>query len=388
MPVSTNLPKFAEIQVNQMIIKQVENSKGLREFVDFQFRHYRNDRFWVPPLRKDELNILSRDKNPAYAFCEGRFWIASDSSGKSIGRIGAVINKNYNEKTGRKYGRITRIEFVDDPEVSSQLFNTAESWLRDYGMELVHGPLGFTNIDGQGLLIEGFDYLPSVASVHNKSYYKDHFEKNGYAKENDWVEFRLTLAESIPEKAIRLAEVIKKRFGLEVIHFSNTSELTDVSKQIFSLMNKAFDELPYVVPFSDELSEFYIRKYFRVLNPEFVKVIKKEDKILAFILGMPSLSEAMQKANGRLFPFGIKHIMKAIRKPSVVDLMLTGVDPEYQAMGLPAILIAELQQVMIRYGVMQVETTGIFESNQKAIQHWKNYENIQHKRRRCYIKEL
>ncbi|MBN1338957.1 MAG: GNAT family N-acetyltransferase, partial [Bacteroidales bacterium] len=294
----------------------------------------------------------------------------------------------YNEKTGRKLGRITRMEFMDDEEISTKLFLTAESWLREKGMESVHGPLGFTNIDSQGLLIEGFEYLPSIASVYNKPYYGRHFENNGYLKENDWVEFRLTLAGSIPEKAMRLAEVIKKRFGLEVFHFARTEDLTRMAPDVFSLMNKAFSELPYVAPFSGELSGFYIKKYFRILNPDFVVVIKKDGVILAFILGMPSLSRAMQKANGKLFPFGIRHIMKAIRKPEVIDLMLTGVDPEYQAMGLPAILIAELQQVMIRYGVRQVETTGIFESNQKAIQHWKNYEHVQHKRRRCYIKEL
>lgn len=367
--------------------REVTGKKDLKKFVDFQFDLYKGDPFWVPPLKQDELRILDPGVNPAYKFCDGKFWIA-EKNGRMVGRIGGLINHRYNEKAGLKIGRITRMEFEDDPAVSSGLFEKVEEWLKNNGMSAVHGPLGFTNIDNQGLLIEGFGYLPSIASVHNKPYYRKHFEDFGFGKENDWIEFQLKLGEEIPEKAIRLADVIRKRFNLEIVHFSNPSEMKAAGQDVFRLLNKAFGDLPYVTPFDPELTQFYLDKYFKVLNPEFAVVIRKDGEIRAFILGMPSLSRAMQKANGRLFPFGLFHIMRAIRKPKVMDLLLTGVDPEYQAMGLPAILIAELQKSMMKHKVRLVETTGIFESNQKAIQHWKNYDHIQHKRRRCFVKDL
>ncbi|MBN3035641.1 MAG: GNAT family N-acetyltransferase [Bacteroidales bacterium] len=379
-----NQPAFGKMSLQ---IREVIDNKGHREFVAFPYKHYRNDINWVPPMRGDELKMISPAHNPAYAFCEGKFWLAYNN-GQCVGRIGAIINHEYNRKRGEKKGRFSRVEFIDDPGVSALLLGTAEKWLREQGMEAIHGPLGFTNLDNQGLLIEGFEYLPSVASTHNHPWYARHLERLGYDKENDWVEFRLFLAKEIPDKALRLAEVIRTRFGLEVVHFTKPAEMRPYGPEVFRLLNKAFSELPYVVPFSDEMIRFYISKYFNLLNPHFVKLILKDGRLLAFILGLPSLSEAMQKAGGRLFPFGVFHLYKAMRNPKVVDLLLTGVDPEYQHMGLPAILITELQKVMMEHRISHVETTGMFETNQKAIQHWKNYEHIQHKRRRCFVKQL
>ncbi len=255
------------------------------------------------------------------------------------------------------------------------------------GMEAVHGPLGFTNFDNQGLLIDGFDYLPSIASVMHFPYYQKHVEALGYDKEIDWVEFRLKI-EAVPEKAARLAEIIKKRNNLEVIHFKDKSDFHKYLKEVFHLLNDAFAELPFVTKFSDEMIDFSTKKYIEVLVPKYVKVIKKDGVMVAFIVGLPSLSKAMQKANGSLYPLGFTHILKALKNPEEMDLLLTGVDPHYQKMGLPAILINELQKSMIENGVKWVETTGMFETNLKGATHWKNYEHIQHKRRRCFIKDL
>ena len=367
-------------------IREVVSNKNIKQFVDFPYKLYKNNPYWVPPIKKEEAKQLKPNENPAFDFCDAKFWLAF-KQGKVVGRIAAIINHDYNKIIGRKMGRMSRLEFIDDPEVSEKLLQTAENFLKEKGMEAVHGPLGFTNFDNQGLLIEGFEYIPSIASVMHFPYFQKHIEQRGYKKENDWIEFRLKI-EEVPEKATRLANIIAKRNNLELVSFKEKSELKIYLKEIFELLNDAFEELPYVAPFSGKMIEYSAKKYLDVLQPKYIFVIKKEGKILAFIVGMPSLSKAMQKVNGKLFPFGFIHIRNALKKPSVMDLLLTGVDPNYQKLGLPAILISELQKQMIANGVEYVETTGMFESNTKGITTWKNYDHVQHKRRRCYIKEL
>jgi len=367
-------------------IKEVVTKKDRKEFVDFQFDLYKGNNMWIPPMKKDEIKALTPDTNPAFDFCDAKFWTAWKNS-NCVGRIGAIINKDYNKKTGVKMGRFTRFEVIEDKDVCRKLFETAENWIKEQGMAGVHGPLGFTNLDNQGLLIEGFNYLPSIASVFHYPYMQKLIEDRGYIKENDWVEYRLKVDE-IPDKALRLVDIIKKRNKLEVIHFKEKSEMKLYLNDVFHLLNRAFDELPYVAPFSDKLIESATKKYVDVLQPKYITVIKKDGVMVAFIVGMPSLSKAMQKARGKLFPFGFMHIMKALKNPEVMDLLLTGVDPHYQKLGLPAILISELQGSMIENGVKYVETTGMFETNLKGVTTWKNYEHIQHKRRRCFVKKL
>lgn len=367
-------------------IREVISAKDIKQFVSFPYHLYKNNAYWIPPIKADEIKQLKPETNSAFSFCNAKFWMAWQD-GRCVGRIAAIINHLYNEKIGRKMGRISRVEFIDDPEVSQLLFETAENWLREQGMEAVHGPLGFTNIDNQGLLIEGFEYLPSQASVMHFPYYQKHFEALGYVKETDWVEFRLKI-EEIPEKATRLANIIKKRNGLEVIHLSSKKQIRQYIHQAFELLNVAFAELPYVAPFSNEMIDFVAKKYASVLQPKYTVMIFKEGIMIGFIVGLPSLSKALQKARGHLFPFGFLYILKALKNPEEMDLLLTGVDPHYQKMGLPAILISELQKSMLENGVKYVETTGMFESNVKGATHWKNYDHIQHKRRRCFLKTL
>jgi len=364
-------------------IVQVKTTQTFKDFVNIQFDIYKGNDFWVPPIKKDEIKALKGEFNPAFRFCKAIFWVAYKNK-KPVGRIGAIINDKYNEKTGEKTGRFSRAEFIDDQEVSKKLFATAQSWLK----EQVEGPLGFTNLDHQGMLIEGFDHLPSAASEYHLPYYKEHLEKMGFEKKIDWIEFRLFL-EGIPEKAKRVSEIIKTRNGLTVKSFAKSSELQPYAVRLFEILNEAFKELFSVVQLDNEMINYYVKRYLMLLNPEFVKLIfDKDDNLVAFIIGLPSLSEGLQKAKGSLFPFGWYHINKALKHPKVVDLMLTGILPDYQGKGVAAILINELQTVMEKYGVTEVETTGIFETNQKAIQNWKNYEHIQHKRKRCWKKAL
>lgn len=369
-----------------VLIKEVKTKSDIKQFVNFQFELYKNNKFWVPPIKAAERKSLMPD-NPAFDFCDARFFLAYKND-KCVGRIGAIINKSYNEKVKQKFGRINRIEFIDDYEVSETLINTAIEWFREQKMEYVHGPLGFTNLDTQGLLIEGFDYLPSIASVYHLPYYKDHFEKFGFEKENDWVEFRLTITEEPFNKAKRGAEIVKKRFGVQVINFTSRAELKPYGTKMFEILNDAFQFLPYVSPLNDKMIKLYSNKYFSILNPRFIKIVIKDDNPIGFFVGLPSLSKAMQKAKGSLFPFGFIHVLKALKKPETIDMLLTGVLQDFQNAGIAVILISELQNEMIKAGITTLETTGIFETNQNVITNWKNYEHIQHRRRRCYVKKI
>lgn len=369
-------------------IIECNTTADLKKFADFPYTLYKGNAYWVPPVKEQELSSLQPESNPALRQLVTSFWIAI-KDGKVAGRTGAVINEADNSRNGTKLCRLTRTEFIDDKEVSSALLQVAENWARQKGMEAIHGPLGFTNLDHQGVLVEGFDHLPSIASEYHLPYYQHHFAAAGYEKEMDWVEFRLKLDKEIPEKALKMNEMIQKRYQLKVVHFKTTAELRAYAAKIFLLLNVAFNSLFSFVPLDDDTQKFYTKKYFRLLNPSFVKAVEdKENNTVGFIVSLPSMSRALQQAKGKLFPFGWYYIKQALKKPKVVDLLLTGIHPEWQAQGVSAILITELQKVMQQNGVEQVETTGILETNDKAINHWKNYENIQHKRKRCYMKKL
>jgi hypothetical protein len=375
-------------------IKEVKTKADAKQFVNVQFDIYKGNKFWVPPLKAGEIKSLFPETNPAFEFCKAKFWLAFKDArpdepfgrGKCVGRIGCIINEEYNKKTGEKMARFSRLDFFDDAEVIAQLISTAEKWAKEQGMIGIHGPLGFANLDTQGMLVEGFDHLQSIGSVYHHPYYHQQLEKLGYTKEIDWVEFRLTVGQVPFEKANRGAALIQKRYGIEVLHFKKMTELLPYSDTLFKILNDAFSELPYVTGFTPKMMEFYKEKYIKLLNPEFVKMVILKGEPVGFIVGLPSLSEAMQKAKGKLFPFGFLHILKALKGKDVMDQMLTGVKKEVMSTGAGVILMAEIQKEMLSKGMKYIETTGIFETNQNAISNWKNYENIQHKRKRCYIK--
>ncbi len=368
-------------------IVEVSNKKLLQEFVDFPFQLYKGNRFWVPPIKKDEMKQWDASQNPAFKYSEVKLWLAY-KDGKVAGRIAAIINRKYNEKVKEDYGRFSRIEFIDDPEVSRLLLSTAEQWLQSRGMTKIHGPLGFTNLDTQGMLIEGFDYLQCIASVYHLPYYKEHLAALGYAKENDWIEFQLKLTDDVVKKGDRGAKLLKRRFGYEVVRFASKKEMMQYAGKVFDILNEAFAKLPYVIPLDDEMKKLYEEKYFQMLDHRFVFFVKDKERIVGFVIGIPSLSKALQKANGSLYPFGIVHIMKAFKNIEIMDLTLTGVDPEYQAKGVAVLLFDAMHKALRENNISTMETTGIFETNHNVINNWKSYQHIQHKRRRCFVKSL
>ncbi|WP_066633260.1 hypothetical protein [Labilibacter marinus] len=367
-------------------IVEVLNQSQRKKFVDFPYQLYKSNKYWVPPMKGDELGAITPEKNPAYDFCRAKFWLAYQD-GKIVGRIGAIVNDLWIDKIGEKIGRITRIEFIDNFEVVKSLFEVAENWLNEQGMVGVMGPLGFSNLDHSGVLIEGFDRIPCMASDYHWDYYQGHIEKLGYVKERDWLEFRITFPDEMPAKALKVAEMIKKRYGLKILNFNKSSELEPYREMIFKVFNDAFVGLFGTFRLPDRLVKFYIDKFFPAINPRFVKVmLDKEDQLAGFLVALPSLSEALQKAKGKLLPFGWWHLKKALEKPKEMDLMLTGVKPELQKMGGVSLLMNELWNTANDAGIKFVETTGMLEDNKVAIQLWKSFDHIQHKRKRCYKK--
>lgn len=365
---------------------EVNNEAQIKEFALLPYKLYKGNEFWVPPLLKGEINSITPGKNKMAEGCSRKFWIAQ-KDGETVGRIGAIVHHRYNEKTGQKVGRFTRPEFIDDAEVVDKLFEAAEKWLSEQGMEAFSGPLGFSNIDTQGLLVEGFDQLASIASVYHLPYYKDHIERLGYEKLEDWVEFNLFIDE-VPEKAERMFEMIQKRYGLRVESLKKSEQIEEYAHEIFHLLNKSFDDLFSFVEFNDCMIDEIVESYKPVINPKLVHLVFNSDnKIVGFIIPVPSLSRSMQKANGKLSLKSMLSIKYSRTHNDIVDLFLTGVDPEYQSKGVAGLLIAATQKVMLKYGMTTVDTTGMLETNQKAIQHWKNYRHVQNKRKRCYIKK-
>ncbi len=370
-----------------LLIFTVGNKKRQKDFVNLPFEIYKNNPYWVPPLKLDEKKSMNARQNPALRYCDAEYWVAY-RDGKAVGRICAIVNHRYNEKAGKKLGRFFKLEFFEDEEAFKLLMDTAVSWLRQKGMTQVHGPLGFTNLDTQGLLVEGFEYLPSIASVYHLPYYQKYIDKYGFKKEIDWIEFRLHIGKKAVEKSNRGAEMLKKRYGFELLTFNKIKEVLPYAKDLFRVLNTAFEKLPFVSPIDEEMQELYTKKYLKSINPHYVFFVKKGEEVVGFMLTVPSCSEAMQKANGRLFPFGFYYLLKAIKHPKVIDFFLTGVKPQYEKQGVAILLYAAVQNQMIKDGIDTIETTGIFETNQHAISNWKNFDHIQHKRRRCYIKEI
>ncbi len=371
-----------------VILRPVESARGLREFVRFPYRLYRGHPYWVPPLVKDALGTLDRKSNPAFEYCETALWTA-EKNGRTAGRIAAIINHKFIEIWKAKTAAFGWFDIVDDPDVSSALLQRAETWARERGMTSIHGPMGLTNFDHQGLLIEGFEELPTIASAYNYAYYLPHLEACGYSKEIDYLEFEVKPPDRIPEKALRIADVVMKRKGIRLVKARKKKELLAYAPAVFDLINRAYSQLFAYIPLNNRQIEYYTRQYFPFLQPEYVSLlIDRSDRLVGFQITMPSLSLAMQKARGHLLPFGWIPILRALRKPEVLDLYLVGILPEYQNQGLNAVFMVDLNRTSIARGIRMAETNSELEDNTKVQGFWKHYDARQHKRKRVVKKTL
>ena len=372
-------------------IKKVETSKELKQFIRFNYEMYKDNPYSVPDLYDDMLNTFSRDKNAAFEFCEADYFMAY-KDGKPVGRVAAIMNNRANETWNKKEVRFGWIDFIDDAEVSDALLKTVEAWGKERGATEIVGPLGFTDFDAEGMLVEGFDQLSTMATIYNYPYYPEHMVKHGYEKDADWVEFKIYIPDAIPDKHKRISEIIMRKYGLKIVKCTSTKDINKYGQAIFDLMNEAYSQLYGYSALSPRQIQQYIKMFLPILDLRMVTlVVDSEDQVIAAGISMPSLSEALQKAKGRLLPFGWYHLLKVIflkKYPKVLDLLLVAVKPEYQNKGVNALLFYDLIPVYQNIGFEYAESNPELEVNNKVQAQWDYFKTVQHKRRRAYKKEI
>lgn len=373
-------------------IKRIDAGKSseLKRFVKFGISLYKGNTCYVPPLIVDEVATLNQQKNPAFDFCSSAYFMAY-RSGRPVGRIAAIINRAVNERTGSRTARFGYVDFIDDAEVSAALFAAAEDWARQQGMTDIVGPLGFTDMDPEGMLVEGFDQIGTMATIYNHPYYPRHVEALGYTKATDWVEFRVTVPDKVPEKYARIGELIKRKYNLSTPKYTSAKKVVkEYGQEVFKVINEAYDQIYGYSPLTPRQIDQYVAQYIPMLRLELLSLIVDQDKKLVGVgIAMPSMSKALIRSRGRLFPFGWIHLLRALKGHNdVVDLLLVAVKPEYQSKGVNALLFTDLLPYFIRNGYKYAESNHELEDNQRVQQQWQYFDYVQNKRRRAYTKKL
>lgn len=362
----------------------------LTKFVQFGIDHYKGNKYFVPPLIMDDINTLLPDKNPAFDFCEAQSFMAYRDD-KPVGRITGIINKTVNERTGDPAVRFGFIEFIDDDEVVDALMDAVENWGRERGMKTIVGPLGFTDLDHEGMLTYGYEEIGTMATIYNYDYYPRQMERRGMEKEAEWVEFRIAVPDKVPEKIARVGDIVKRRFGLSVPKLTSKKHLKEkYGHALFQLINEAYDELYGFSPLTDRQIDHYIEQYLGILDLRDVCVIvDKDEKLVGVGISIPSFSKALQKSGGKLFPFGWWHLLKAMKgKNEVVDLLLVAIKKEYQSKGVNALLFTELIPAYVRRGYKYAESNPELADNSSVQSQWDYFEKRQHRRRVAYKKSI
>ena len=371
-----------------VILKEVVSRKDLRAFIRFPHTLNRGNPYWVPGLDFDEMNTLRKDKNPAFEHCQARYWLAY-SEGKIVGRVAAIDNRLHNETWGQPYLRFGWIDFVDNKSVSDALFGAVEDWAKSLGKTAVHGPLGFTDLDREGMLVEGFDELATLATSHDQPYYAEHLARLGYEKDADWLENLVTITDELDQRVSRVAAISKKRYKLSLLEAKNKKELLPYAPELFEIINDAYSHLYGVIHLTEAQVEAYVDQYFGFVIPDFVPVVLDENgRMVAFTISMPSLSIALQKGKGKLFPLGWLYLLQALNKPERVDMYLGAVRREYQGKGVNAIMMEAGYKAYQRHGVKTIHGNPQMERNFQVREQWKYFESRTHKRRRVFIKHL
>lgn len=372
-------------------IKEIEPTKAnLKKFTQFQIDLYNGNPYFVPPLVSDDVATLSPEINPAFDFCDAVYFMAY-RDGKPVGRIAGILNRQVNEHHKTKNARFGFIDFIDDAEVSEALLKAVENWARKKGMKKLIGPLGFTDLDHEGMLVEGFQELSTMATIYNHAYYARHMEKHGYKKESDWIEFLMEVPENIPEKYDRIADIVKKKFGLTVLKYKNRKRIkSEYGRALFHLINDAYDGLYEYSHLTERQIEYYIDIYLGLLNLDLVTlIVDKEGQLVGVGISMPSMSRALQKSKGKMLPFGWIHLLKGLKgKNDRVDLLLVAVKPQYQNKGVNALLFQDLIPYYNKYGYKYAESNPEMETNAKVQGQWEYFKNRQHRRRRSFYKNL
>ena len=373
-------------------IREIQPTKrNLLKFVHFPIDDlYRDNEYFVPPLVTDEINTLRPDKNPAFDFCEAVYYLAY-RDGKIVGRVAGIINHVCNERSNKKEARFSYIDFIDDAEVVDALIDAVTKWGKSKGMEHLTGPLSFTDMDPEGMLIEGFDRVGTSGGIYNYPYYPKHMERMGFVKDADWVELLITIPKEIPEKMARISNLVSQRYNLETIKYTDRKKLVaDYGDAIFKLINVAYDDIFGYSPLSDKQIKHYIKMYlpFLPLNDLAMAVEKESRELIAVGISIPSMAKALIKNRGRIFPMGWKPLLNAFKHNDVVDLMLIAVKPEYQNKGVNSLLFTDLIPCFNENGYKMAESNRELELNSKVLKQWEYFETDQHKRRRAFTKEI
>lgn len=373
----------ALIQIQEVITK-----RQLKAFIRFPFTLYGEDPRWIPPLLIDEFSTLDKRKNPAFDHCTAKYWIAY-RDGRIVGRIAAIVNYAYIEKWSKKNARFGWLDFVEDYGVAEALLGTAEAWAREMGMEGIQGPMGFCDLDKQGMLVEGFEERGTFTTLYNHPYYPRYLEDLGYRKDVDWIEYIGQIPPELPERILRVIQTVRQRFHLQVVEFKSRRELRDRAPAVFKLLNTAYVHLYSVTPLTQRQIEFFIQQYISFIHPSFVKlVLDARAEIAAFSIAMPSMARAMQQCKGRILPFGFVTLLRAMKRNDTVDLLLVAVRPDLQGKGVNTLLMEALLKTLIARGITTAEFNPQLEDNHKVWRQWDHFDTRQHKRRRCYCKAL
>jgi GNAT superfamily N-acetyltransferase len=369
-------------------VREVDSRRKLKQFVCFAHKLYKNHPYWVPSLLKGEMTTLSSKSNPAFEHCDTLFLMAY-KDGKVVGRIAGIINYHYIEQWNKKDARFCWFDTIDDLEVSKSLFEKIEKWAADKGMERIVGPMGFTTFERQGMLIDGFEEMPTFAGCYNFPYYPDHLKQLGFDREIQYVEFELVVPNEVPAKIIKISKLIQKRYGLHILEAKKTRDMLPYADSVFRVINAAYKPLYGFTKLTDKQIEYFVKRYFAFIKPDYVSaVIDRQDNVLGFQISMPSLSKALQKAKGKLLPFGWYHLRKAVRNPERIDTLLTGVIPEYQNKGVNAVFMTHLTQAAINTGIKYAESNGELMENIKVQNTWRYFERRQHRRSQIFARNI
>ncbi len=367
-------------------LREATSLRDIRKFVRFPFKLYRGNEYWIPSLIKGDIDNLRADRNPAFDHCDARYMLAY-RDGEIVGRIAGIINHRFIKKWDRKYARFCWFEFIDDLEVSGALIADIEAWARSKGMEGINGPVGFTTFEQLGILIYGFDELPTFSSTYNHPYYPDHLEHHGYGKDVDYVEYEVASPDGVPEKVTRISDITRKRLKLKLLQADSRKDLLPYASQVFDVINAAYEPLFGFVPLTEKQVDLFVKKYFSFILPEYTTIVlDQDDQVVGFQISMPSLSRAFQKARGRLYPFGFRHLLKAMKNPDRIDILLVGIRPEYQGKGVNALFMTEMTATCAEKGIKWAESNAELEENIKVQNFWRYFDARHHKRKRVFMK--
>ena len=371
-------------------IKKVTSDDDFKDFVKFPNRLYKDSKYWVSPIIKEELEMMNKEKNPVFNNAEAEFFIAMKNN-KIVGRIAAIINWIEIEEQKKSKVRFGWYDVIDDLEVSKKLIDEVIKFGKKRNLSFIEGPVGFSNMDKAGLLTHGFEELNTMITWYHNSYQKDHLEKIGMKKQAEWVEYKIQIfsEKEAPEKVKKFSNLIMKRYHLRPLNFKKTKEILPYIDEMFDLLNKTYNNLQTFVPIQKYQIDHYKERYLRYIHPDFIKsVVDKNGKLIAFAITMPSFSRALKKMNGKLFPFGFLRILMAQKFNSRASLYLIGVHPDYQNKGVTAILFNDLQTMFNRRGIKEVETNPELIENKSIQAFWKNYKNELHKKRCTYRMDI